>query len=131
MLSLAGGPNTTMDPMAPLFANQLILLTSVLTVGVEKILALFLGYRIVRLGYDALVSGIQGKFDLGGKVKSNFEFKFVSASPGLLFVLLGAALIGWALYVPKPVNLPDLKIQAQPPNAAAPSRPITQMPATD
>jgi hypothetical protein len=119
-----------MDPVKALLGNQLILMTSVLSVGIEKILALFLGYRIVKLGYDALVAGIQGKFDLGGKARGGFELRFVSASPGLLFVLLGTILIGWAIYVPKPVDLPDLKIPVPSNAPQPPPRPLA-VPPTD
>jgi hypothetical protein len=68
-----------------------------------KLFAITIGYKIVKLGYDALVQGIKGEFDFGGKVVSKIEFKLLSASPGLFFVLFGSAIIIWAIAVDKPV----------------------------
>lgn len=68
-----------------------------------KITAMVIGYLIVRLGFDALVRGIKGEFDFGGKITSHGELRLLSASPGLFFVLFGSAIIIWALAVEKPV----------------------------
>jgi hypothetical protein len=69
-----------------------------------KIVCFILGYFTVRLGYKLIASGVKGEFkfsaELGG-VKTDLA----SVSPGLLFVLLGVFLIGYAIYVEKGVEL--------------------------
>lgn len=69
-----------------------------------KLTAIVVGYKIVKLGYEALVRGIKGEFDFGGKITDQAEIKLLSASPGLFFVLLGCFVICWALFVQKPIN---------------------------
>lgn len=80
------------------------LLIPVASILIMKLVAMLIGYRIVKLGYDALLKGIKGEFDFGGKVTDKMEIKLLSASPGLFFVLFGSAIIVWALTVEKPIK---------------------------
>jgi hypothetical protein len=68
-----------------------------------KVVVFLTGYLIVRLGYNLILSGAKGEFTFKTKLL-NFQADLASLSPGLLFVLLGTMLIGWALFVPKPVD---------------------------
>lgn len=73
----------------------------IIAVAAIKITAFVIGYLIVRLGHDTLVRGITGDIDFGIK-RSDLEVKLISASPGAFFVLAGAAIIIWGLFVDKP-----------------------------
>ncbi|SNY58601.1 hypothetical protein SAMN06297280_3444 [Arsukibacterium tuosuense] len=57
-----------------------------------KLVVLLLAYKTIKLGYDLLLRGVKGEFqfssDIGGH-KADLR----SASPGLLFVLLGCAVM--------------------------------------
>ena len=80
-----------------------------------KLTAMIIGYKIVRLGYEALLKGIRGEFDFGGKVDNRFELKLLSASPGLFFVLFGSIVIVWAIAANKPIAYADIQtITSQP-----------------
>lgn len=68
-----------------------------------KVVVFVTGYLIVRLGYNLILSGAKGEFKFKTKLL-DFQADLASISPGLLFVLLGTILIGWALFVPKPVD---------------------------
>ncbi len=80
-----------------------------------KIVVFILGYLTIKLGYKLISSGVKGEFkfsaNLGG-VKTDLA----SVSPGLLFVLLGILLIGFAVYVEKEVTTKktEQKIPASP-----------------
>ena len=68
-----------------------------------KIVCFILSYKIIKLGYTLISSGVKGEF----KFSSNFiGFKadLASVSPGLLFVLLGILLMMVAIYVDKTVT---------------------------
>ena len=77
-----------------------------------KITCFILGYLTIHLGYRLIASGAKGEFkfsaELGG-VKTDLA----SVSPGLLFVLLGVLLIGYAMYVDKGVII---KTEEPPPS---------------
>jgi len=72
-----------------------------IAVVVIKVTALILGYLIVRLGHDTMIKGVTGDIDFGFS-GSGVSTKLKSGSPGALFVLAGAAVIIWALWVEKP-----------------------------
>ena len=80
-----------------------------------KIVVFILGYLTIKLGYKLISSGVKGEFkfsaNLGG-VKTDLA----SVSPGLLFVLLGILLIGFAVYVEKEATMKktEQNIHAQP-----------------
>ena len=57
-----------------------------------KIIAVVVGYKIVKLGYNLLVKGIKGEFTFSGELHG-FTADLRSASPGLLFLLLGCILV--------------------------------------
>ena len=67
-----------------------------------KALCFVLGYLIVRIGADLLRQGIKGEFKFSGTL-TGAKADLKSASPGLLFLLLGVALIGYAMWVPKTI----------------------------
>ena len=83
-----------------------------------KITCFILGYLTIHLGYLLIASGVKGEFkfsaELGG-VKTDLA----SVSPGLLFVLLGVLLIGYAMYVEKGVTL-EKKEQPKAPQVLTP-----------
>ena len=70
---------------------------------IMKITIFVIAYKIVKLGYELLSQGVQGKFkfsaDFGG-IKADLA----SVSPGLLFIVLGVMLIAFSLKVEKVVT---------------------------
>jgi hypothetical protein len=69
-----------------------------------KIVCFILGYLIIRLGYKLIASGVKGEFKFSASI-GGVKADIASISPGLLFVLLGVLLIGYAIYVEKEVTL--------------------------
>ena len=68
-----------------------------------KIVCFVLSYKIIKLGYILISSGVKGEF----KFSSNFiGFKadLASVSPGLLFILLGVLLMMVAVYTNKTIS---------------------------
>lgn len=76
----------------------------ILSVTAMKISAFVIGYLIVRLGHDTLIKGVSGEVDFGFS-GSGIDAKLKAASPGTFFVLAGAAIIMWGLFVDKPLNI--------------------------
>ena len=76
----------------------------ILSVTAMKISAFVMGYLIVKLGHDTLIKGVSGEIDFGFS-GGGVETKLKSASPGAIFVLAGAAVIMWGLFVEKPLTL--------------------------
>ena len=73
-----------------------------------------IGYLIIRLGAQLLREGVKGEFKFegsGGPGKASLA----SASPGLLFVLLGVVLAGYAMSLPQKFHL---DLPSNPPAAA-------------
>lgn len=68
-----------------------------------KIVCFVLGYLTIRLGYKLIDSGVKGNFKFSASL-GGAKADLASVSPGLLFVLLGVFLIGYAIYVDKPVK---------------------------
>ncbi len=68
-----------------------------------KIVCFILGYLTIRLGYLLISSGVKGQFKFSAKL-AGVQADLASVSPGLLFVLLGVLLIGYAIYVEKEVT---------------------------
>lgn len=68
-----------------------------------KICVFFIGYCVIRLGYKLLILGVKGEFKFKSQLGS-LKTDLVSVSPGLLFVLLGVILIGYAIFIDKPVE---------------------------
>jgi hypothetical protein len=103
-----------------------IAIAFIIAVAAIKITAFVIGYLIVRLGHDTLVKGITGDIDFGIK-RSGFEVKLISASPGAFFVLAGAAIIIWGLFVDKPFDTTRV-IQAPPEQTGTADRPRRELP---
>jgi hypothetical protein len=78
--------------------------TFILSVTAIKITAFVIGYLIVRLGHDTLIKGVTGDIDFGLEGKG-LKTKLKAGSPGAFFVLAGAAIILWGLFVSKPLNI--------------------------
>ena len=89
-----------------------------------KLTAIVVGYKIVKLGYEALIRGIKGEFDFGGKITNQAEVKLLSASPGLFFVLFGSFVICWALFVEKPVSFEKETIKTDAPTSLTQPEPM-------
>mgnify|MGYP001618178413 CR=1 FL=1 len=70
-----------------------------------KVLCFLLGYKIVRIGADLLREGVKGQFKFNAGLAGT-KADLASASPGLLFLLLGVLLIGFAMWVNKVVEVP-------------------------
>lgn len=66
----------------------------------EKIVCFILGYLTIRLGHHLIASGVKGEFKFSTKMRGA-SADLASVSPGLLFVLLGAMLIGVAMFKDK------------------------------
>jgi hypothetical protein len=88
-----------------------------------KIVCFILGYLTIRLGHQLISSGVKGEFKFSASM-GGAKADLASVSPGLLFVLLGVLLIGYAIGVEKAVHqqLPGSAI-AQP-NVSPPPSPF-------
>jgi hypothetical protein len=73
---------------------------------IMKIACFIIGYLVVRLGYDLLKRGVKGEFKFSTEM-SSMKVDLASVSPGLLFVLLGCIVIGYAMYVEKPIKFSE------------------------
>jgi len=80
--------------------EQYVVLLSNVMVMAMKITIFVVGYLTVRLGYNLLLAGVKGEFKFSAKIGGS-KADLVSVSPGLLFVLLGVLLVGYALTVDK------------------------------
>jgi hypothetical protein len=67
-------------------------IATIVTNGIVRIAAIAAGVYIVWLGHNTMVRGVRGEFEFEGKLG-----KLKGSVPGLLFVLLGSAVVGWAL----------------------------------
>jgi len=103
-LMAATSPVEQFDMEKFLAGNAPMVIAFMFSILILKITAFVLGYLIVRLGHDTLIKGIAGQIDFGFK-GSGFKTKLKSASPGGLFVLMGAAIIIWGLTVQKPMEI--------------------------
>lgn len=85
----------------------LVVVYTATLVMVIKVATLACGYLFVRMGYRLIADGVEGKFHFKTEWKgatAGAKADLASVSPGLLFVLLGCWLCGFALYVSKPVS---------------------------
>jgi hypothetical protein len=92
---------------------------SLFLVVVLKVVCFILGYLTVRLGHQSISSGAKGEFKFSARL-SGTGADLASASPGLLFILLGIFLIGFAMYVDKGV-VQSIKVA---PSAQVPAPPV-------
>jgi hypothetical protein len=100
----AAEPQSTLSADAVITASSPVAIVFMISILALKITAFVLGYLIVRLGHDTLVKGVTGEIDFGFS-GSGFKAKLKAASPGALFVLMGAAIILWGLAVQKPFEV--------------------------
>jgi|GEM_PF-2225935 len=88
-----------------------------------KAICFLLGYLTVRLGYALIRDGAKGDFTFKADL-AGFKADLASVSPGLLFVLLGIGLIGYAMYVNKVVDYredrPAAAVSPKPPDSPLP-----------
>jgi hypothetical protein len=71
-----------------------------------KVICFVIGFAVVRIGADLLREGVKGDFNFSANL-TGAKADLVSASPGLLFLLLGIVLVGYAMWLPKPVTAAD------------------------
>jgi hypothetical protein len=88
-----------------------------------KIVCFVLGYLTVRLGHQLIASGVKGEFKFSASLGGT-KADLASVSPGLLFVLLGVLLIGYAMGVEKVVHQQVPGQSAAPPSLTPPSSPF-------
>lgn len=82
--------------------KEIIFYTTTL-VFILKIVVFILGFLIVKMGYSLIRDGVKGSFKFTTETKG-IKGALESSSPGLLFVLLGIILIGYAIFLDKGVN---------------------------
>jgi len=94
-----------------------------------KIVCFIIGYLTVRLGYQLIASGIKGEFKFSANL-GGAKADLASVSPGLLFVVLGVFLTGYAIYVEKECKTktiiegtPPVEDQSGPPIGSEPRLP--------
>lgn len=80
------------------------IITAIIANVLVKIFCFYLGYLIVKLGYNLMKEGIRGEFKFFAEF-TKLKGGLISASPGLLFLLLGVILIGYAMSIKKEVTL--------------------------
>lgn len=100
-----------------------VLLFSNLMVMTMKVTIFIVGYLTVRLGYNLLLAGVKGEFKFSASFGGS-KADLASVSPGLLFVLLGVLLIGYALTVDKPYKM----ISSEAPRNSIPTEMIPTAP---
>lgn len=71
-----------------------------------KITCFIIGYLTIKLGYQLLLKGVTGEFKFIAKYKG-VKADIVSASPGLLFVLLGSVIIIFAMSSTKSIEFAE------------------------
>ncbi|KOS07947.1 hypothetical protein AM493_19215 [Flavobacterium akiainvivens] len=76
----------------------------VLCNAIIKIVCFTLGFFTVKLGYQLIKDGVKGEFKFSADYKG-LKGGLVSSSPGLLFLLLGILLIGYAMGTEQAVSL--------------------------
>jgi len=108
-----------------------VAIVHMLCVVLLKITAFIIGYLIVKLGHDTFVKGITGEFDFGF-TGQGVSARLKSAAPGTFFVLAGAAIIMWGLFVSKPYDFSFTEKMHQQrleqPAPAAKSEPVPRLP---
>jgi hypothetical protein len=107
-----------------LSGDQFLMLSNQILLVFLKVVSLTLGYLIVYLGYRLIIAGAKGEFQFSGGAGS-LQTALKSVSPGLLFVLLGALLMGYAVGVDKVSSRQggtEQKIGTKPPPVVLPSK---------
>lgn len=113
--------------LASVFTQHDVALVHLVLVFLLKVLLLLLGYLVVKLGYRLLDSGVKGEFKFQA-AWSGLKADLASASPGLLFLLLGVFLMAYALGVSKIAEIQsDGPVDLSPPSVPLPE-PGTSLP---
>lgn len=76
-------------------------IVTVVSLVVFKIVVVFVGYLIGKLGYELLVKGVTGEFKFQTEFKGS-KADLVSASPGIFFILMATILIAIGILKDKP-----------------------------
>lgn len=99
-------------------AEHWLAVLNMLLVFALKLTCFGLGYLVVKIGAELLREGVKGEF----KFKTSLvgpKADLTSASPGLLFLSLGVALIAYAMWVSKVIE-----IESRSPPTPAPTVPL-------
>lgn len=72
--------------------ERAMLLVASSMVVLFKLVVIFIAYKIIKLGYDLLLRGVKGEFEFSSNI-NGVQADIRSASPGLLFILLGCMII--------------------------------------
>ena len=108
-------------------SDQLVLLNLTYLL-ILKLSCFGIGFLIVRLGHSLMLAGAKGEFKFIGSL-AGMKSDLATASPGLLYLLLGTTLIGYAMFVDKEIGRdqkpvrPELSLPA--PNVALPQPPAS------
>ncbi|HEY0414313.1 MAG TPA: hypothetical protein VGD66_14350 [Allosphingosinicella sp.] len=84
-------------------APEWLFIVGVAALLLLKLTCLTLGYLVVKTGAQLLRDGIAGEFKFKAEIPGA-KGDLVSASPGLLFLLLGVLLIGYGVAIDKPLT---------------------------
>ena len=76
------------DELTGLLAGSLVI--------VMKLVVIVVAYKTIKLGYDLLLRGVKGEFKFKSSI-SGLKADLQSASPGLLFVVVGCIMVVAAL----------------------------------
>lgn len=76
---------------------------SILAILLFKLAVLIVGYFLAKLGYLLLLQGITGQFKFKGEFQG-IKADIVSASPGVLFIILAVVLLVVAVRTEKPTS---------------------------
>ena len=99
---------------------------TVLSILCFKLALIWAGVAVVRMGYELLIRGITGGFTFKGEF-SGAKADLVSASPGLLFALLGIVLLTAGAVIDKPFSM-ERTTEQTPQKSAKPSDPAPKLP---
>ena len=78
---------------------------TVVSILIFKVAALIAGVIIVKIGASLLEKGIKGEFKFRSEIKNSVTLDLMGASPGLFFILVGGAIVAFAILQDKPFEL--------------------------
>ena len=93
---------------SPILDKDILIYTLIMAFSL-KITAFVLGFLTIKMGNSLIRDGIKGGFKFSTEAKG-MKGALESSSPGLLFILLGVVLIGYAMFVEKGVDLKEYKM---------------------
>ncbi|MEF8733343.1 MAG: hypothetical protein V5B40_16005 [Candidatus Accumulibacter meliphilus] len=113
--------------MTQAFLSYMLTVASILLL---KLALVWAGVKIVQMGNDLLRRGVSGEFKFNASL-SGAKADLASASPGLLFALLGAIVLIAAVVIEKPASIYIGATGEQTVNSGAASPPeISESPPT-